>query len=387
MLICFFGCSIDVEGIPENPFTNPETISGGENREFAMKRSLCEVFTQEIYDYYDNSIIPNENGYANIIYIDPGFSGDPDGSLENPYRFLHDAPQKSNTAYLLKRGTSYLRDGGHYAFQVGNILIGSYGEGDRPVIEAEGEGGIMFHGDDSHIRDLEVSYVQYGQYKNENHRGIVFNVKMRSAWIWGIDIRFIGCEVKGAGANGIFVQQMNFDQNNYFEVGYSHIHKVNQNWTPTTPQTVAWGDGIQISSFRGKYHIHNSIIDKSDTGNKFTIIVNAFDNEINSVKGIIEDCYLYGPMPKPDGGAIVYLHNNIGANKNNYHSATIRNNVMVGSSYDGVKYTGAAVYSNGASFEIYGNYVSNCAKDFVHVGNQFGENKVFDNTVISMEAP
>ncbi len=388
--VLFFlsGCSKEIEGyaaIP--PFNDSETPSGESSPGFKLNNSLGDIFTQDIYDYYNNGIIPNEREYQNIIYIDPGYTGNPDGSMQRPYRYLHDAPQQSNTAYLLKRGTSYEKQGDHYTFRVGDILVGSYGEGERPVIKADSKGGIIFSKDNSTIRDIEVSYVQYGLSNYDSDGGIVFNVKMRSSWVWARNIRFIGCEITGAGRNGIFIQQRNFDFDNFIEIGYSHIHKVNQNWTPSTGQWDAPGDGIQISGFRGEYHIHNSIVDKSDVGNKFTIIVNAHNNGVNSVNGIIENCTLFGPMPQPDGGSILYFGNVNGGNQDNYHTVIVRNNVMIGSTYDGEKYTGAAIFSNSSKFEVYDNYIENTANPLMLGNQKFGENKVFDNVIIPLEKP
>ena len=350
---------------------------------FEFKKSLDDVFTRQIYDYYDNGIIPNEKDYQNIIYIDPAYSGDSDGSIQRPYRTLHDVPQKSNTAYLMKRGTSYVNNtGNHFTFNVGNVLLGAYGEGERPVIRAEGSGGIIFSKDNSTIRDIVVRYVQFGVHSNEIEGAVAFNVNMRSSWVWARNIRFIGCEVKGAGTNGIFIQQRDFSSDSFIEIGHTHVHKVNQRWTPTTNQWDASGDGIQITGFRGEYHIHNSIVDKSDVGNKFTIIVNAHNNGVNSVNGIIENCTLLGPMPQPDGGAILYFGNVNDGNQNNHHSIIVRNNFMRGSTYDGQRYTGSGIFSNSSKFEVYGNYIENC-NNALRLGNElFGKNKVHDNTII-----
>ncbi len=347
------------------------------------RKTLADIFTSEVYNYYDAKI-PSAEDYSNIIYINPNYSGESDGSFERPYRTLNHAPQRTNTAYLIKRGTSYTVTTGHYEFKVGNILIGTYGEGDRPAIKASGRGGLVFSGGNIVVRDIVVSYIQFGKMNEHEPGGTAFNVKMSSSWVWSRNVRFIGCEVSGASRNGIFIQQLDLSADNNIEIAYCHIHRVNQKWTPTTDQTVASGDGIQITTFRGKYHIHNSIVDRSDTGNKFSIIVNPHHNGVHSVDGIIENCQLYGPMPVPDGGAILYFGNVIGGNKNNHHTIIIRNNYMSGSSYDGTRYTGTAVYSNSSKFQIYKNVITNVANP-LRLGNEaFGKNEVFDNEIIPL---
>lgn len=375
--LLFIGCTsekITTENQPiDPPLSEVDTT----------KKELSDLFTAEVYREYDR-IIPSENDYNNIIYIDPDYSGDSDGSFDRPFKTFNDAPQRSNTAYLFKRGTSYVVSSGHYRFNGENVLLGAYGEGDRPVIEAEGKGGIIFPKNNIVVRDIEVSYLQFGVINEQGTGGTVFNVKMRSIWIWSRNIKILGSEIKGASRNGIFIQQLDLSADNYIEIGYSHIHRVNQKWTPTTNQHEAPGDGIQISAFRGKYHIHNNIVDRSDTGNKFTIIVNAHHNGVNPVNGIIENCYLYGPMPQPDGGSILYFGNVIGGDQNNHHFVKIRNNFMKGSTYDGGKYTGAAVFSNSSKFEIYNNVIKNVANPLMLGNEAFGKNIVFDNTIIPL---
>ena len=346
-----------------------------------FSQDISNIFTQEIYDKYD-VVFSNSSDFENVLYINPNYSGESDGTIDNPYSTLNDAPQIDNTAYLLKRGTSY-EAFDHYEMNASNILIGAYGEGDRPKIIAEGRGGIIFAQSNVIIRDVELSYVQFGVWGNEISEVISFNVKMRSSWVWARNVRFIGCEVSGASRNGIFIQQRDFSEDNYVEIAYSHIHKVNQNWTPETGEAEASGDGIQISGFRGEYHIHNSIVDRSDTGNKFSIIINPHHNEINPVSGLIENNILRGPMPQPDGGSIIYIGNVQEATQDAHHELVVRNNEMYGSTYDGVNYTGAAIFSHSSKFEVYGNYVQEVPEPVFRLGNEaFGENLVYDNEVI-----
>jgi hypothetical protein len=353
--------------------------------ELKLKTSINEVFTPGIYELYDLHVIPNEDHYLNVIYIDPDYAGVPDGSSERPYPSLMTAPQKNNTAYLLKRGTTHLNNSGHYIFNVDSILVGAYGSGERPVIS--GAGGIIFAKNNAVIRDLELRYIQFGLWQNEIRGGTVFNVKTSSAWAWARDLKYIGVEIVGATNDGLFIQQRDFSADSFIEVGFSHIHKVNQNWTPVTDQRAAGGDGIQISGIRGKYHIHNTIIDRSDTGNKFAIIVNANDNGGHPVAGIIENCWLYGPMPQPDGVAIIYIGNVHNGNHERHHHVIIRNNAMLGSTYNNVSFTGSAVYSNSSRFEIHDNYFKNLANP-LRLGNQpFGRNRIFNNLVIPLTVP
>lgn len=375
--LLFIGCNSEEITNVKEPVDAPLSEVDTTNKE------LSEIFTAEVYRYYDRKI-PSEKDYNTVIYINPEYSGDSDGSFNKPFKTFNDAPQRSNTAYLLKRGTSYVVSSGHYNFNKENVLIGAYGEGVRPVIKAEGRGGLIFSKDNIVIRDIEVTYLQFGLINNHGKGGTVFNVKMSSAWIWSRNIKFIGCEVKGASRNGIFVQQLDLSADNYIEIGYSHIHRVNQKWTPTTGQYEASGDGIQITTFRGNYHIHNTIVDRSDTGNKFAIIVNAHRNGVNPVNGIIENCYLYGPMPQPDGGSILYFGNVINGDQNNHHFVEIRNNFMKGSTYDGDKYTGAAVFSNSTKFEIYNNVIKNVTNPLMLGNEAYGKNIVFDNTIIPL---
>ncbi|MBP1669913.1 MAG: hypothetical protein H6Q21_2279, partial [Bacteroidetes bacterium] len=70
----------------------------------------------------------------NTVYIDPSLEDSPDenGSLAKPYNSWYDVTWMEGYTYLQKSGTTALND--KLTLNAGSINIGSYGEGDKPII-------------------------------------------------------------------------------------------------------------------------------------------------------------------------------------------------------------------------------------------------------------
>jgi hypothetical protein len=74
------------------------------------------------------TVIPEKN----IVYIDPSFSGEGSGTIDNPFNSLKDIEFASGKSYLMKRNTVSTVD--EITINSDDILISAYGEGDLPVI-------------------------------------------------------------------------------------------------------------------------------------------------------------------------------------------------------------------------------------------------------------
>ncbi len=341
-----------------------------------------DIYTDEVYDHY-NGIFPNENNYANKVYIDPEYKGgDSDGTIEKPLTSLLDIKTAKDTAYLVKRGTTHSIDGPYrHTIAAENIMVGAYGEGQRPEIT---DRGIELKGLGNVFRDIVCDGVSLGSYGDpDGDESILFNVKTKGIAVWSRNNKIIGCEVTEASTNGIFIQQRDMDQDSDMEIAYCYIHKINQLWfgPPRQNQTVASGDCIQLgTSFRGDFWLHHNILDRSDTGNKFCIICNIIGYD-SPVTGTIENNLCFGPMSDPDSGNIIYLEQG-----DDYIGPfTIRNNILVGT-YDDEsgRWTGGGIVLRGASANIYGNIIKN-VNTALSMSNDAGAlNYFYNNTVVDI---
>ena len=127
-----------------------------------------------------------------IYYVDAGVSEDGNGlSPETPLRTLEQVNQlqlKAGDTVLFKCGTAYqgcleIQSSGE---KDNPIVIGAYGEGDKPKIHGEGLVGSTVYGENvSHITVRDIEVTNDGD-TTKQHRGIYFVAKSRS--IYGITI-------------------------------------------------------------------------------------------------------------------------------------------------------------------------------------------------------
>ncbi|MBN1597525.1 MAG: cadherin domain-containing protein [Bacteroidales bacterium] len=98
------------------------------------------------------SVIPEER----IIYIDPSGSEQGDGSYNNPFLSINDVEFVSDYLYLIKRGTVSNID--KIDISDNNILVGSYGTGDLPIIQSQSYQYVIRSVDKRNIKieDLQI---------------------------------------------------------------------------------------------------------------------------------------------------------------------------------------------------------------------------------------
>ena len=278
------------------------------------------------------------------FYIDPTYTGGvSNGSIDTPYKSWEDFGLfESNNNYLQKRGTETTSinkritiggDGGYVGGQDGpqvfNILLGAYGEGERPIINGRPESRdtviAMTICDNIRIEGLDlrgsinynnsdkttVSVVGPGGYWQEGFYGctntLIKDCKLSGAYngvralsystsVDGVKVE--NCEIFNTTDDGVFIK----DTNNV-EFSGCHIHHVNQAYLNGVENS--GGDGMQYLNSTNVY-VHNCTIDRSDTANKFCIIHGHTDG-INPNDVIrIEDNTLICPQPQ-GGGALIYL--------------------------------------------------------------------------------
>jgi hypothetical protein len=294
--------------------------------------------------------------YATIIYIDPSTTTPGDGSSPaTPLVSWNNVTIQPNTAYVQKRGTTDHVTQEIRVNQV-NVLLGAYGaESDpRPIIsDASTDITHMINVQENFatVRDLEIvspratSGIHFaaGAWPSD---GIAWNcyvhgVDQTHYLMWGIRVfgdrtKVLHNTIEYTGDDGIFVQ--------YFadiEIGYNHITRVNQKWFEDPSEAHAGGDGIQFDT-TDRFHIHHNYIDRSDTGNKFCIIVDPKDSSGFTTGGLIEynTCKITTTMSGLfAGGASAY-------------TITIRNNVF---EYVHADRQAIGVYSHARWPSIYNN--------------------------------
>ena len=322
---------------------------------------------------------PKENDSqftGGIVYIDPGYTGEKNGTIDKPFNSTADFTIKSSTAYLVKRGTSI--NLGSFDGAVNNVLIGAYGSGEKPVVQFSdpNSSGIRLRGNYNVLRDIHlVSKLELGSYGNSAQYCWVYNCNLDGRGAidipvvnWGANNKIIGNEIHHSKGEGIFAQDRDKGGVNN-EYAYNHIHDINMSWYPGAGQDVAGGDGIQVST-ADDLHIHHNIIDKSSAGNKFCIIVR---DEAKYYSGtsfdvVIENNILYLPKQTSFGGAGIYL----GESQN----TIIRNNKIF--YIEGDKCDLYAIYSAQSNpVIIYGNVIVNTGND---IATANGAIKAFNNT-------
>lgn len=360
--------------------------------EFELRnKEWSEIFTQDVYDYYNNHVFNNENDYNTLIYINPDYSGsDSNGSITHPFKNLNDVNKSlSNTAYLIKRGTSqdWNNISGAIVLTGNNIMLGAYGEGEMPFATGS---TVEFLGENTLIRDLYLETVRFGRTPGAPHanNGKIFNSRFSGGnelAAFGINYQIIGVEIFEKQRNGIHFIGHNPNSDSHIEIGYSHIHTINQVWTPETDQWTASGDCIQVRNFRGTYYIHNNILDKSDNGNKAVIFFNPHEYT-EHVEGLVENNYVYAGFSYPDGSSGLIFKRISQHNTEKHHHVTIRNNVIIGHefTYQGITYySDRGVGGSQSRFTVYGNIFIDLKTPIWLGDGSSGQNLTYNNTIIN----
>jgi len=224
--------------------------------------------------------------FPTIIYIDPSSATPGDGSSpSSPLASWNGANLQTNTAYVQKRGTTDNITGG--IIVPDDVLLGAYGtETDpRPIIydvSTDITYMIQVAGDRVTVRDLEIVSPQatsgihfaagYWPEDGVAWNNSVHGVDASHYLMWGIRVfgtntKVMHNEIYYIGDDGIFAQYMP-----NIEIGYNNVNRVNQKWFEDENESHSSGDGIQFSNNTG-FYIHHNTVDRTDTGNKFCIIV------------------------------------------------------------------------------------------------------------------
>ncbi len=227
---------------------------------------------------YNIPTVNSPKEYAQQVYIDPTYNGTEEGTKDKPFNSWEDIVVETNTAYLIKSGTSL---GTELRVEGSNIYIGKYGPGERPVISQF----LLIKGD--HITIDSINLVSYGnsQYAKAMDIAGADYVTIANSYITGkvgsYDYPYY--LVRGAGEHITFYNNiMSGAKEDGLYLGSSPYISFIRNWIYDTNMggvdKAYGGDGIQLEydSYYYAYFAGN-IIDRSNTMSKFCLILNGED--------------------------------------------------------------------------------------------------------------
>lgn len=296
---------------------------------------------------------PDLTKQGRTYYIDPNNNqNNRDGSIDNPYKTWQEVPKdNSNWAYLFKRGTTSTLSSMNFMNKA-NISIGAYGSGTRPkIISTSGGNAISFDYNNTsiqlsntktHIAGLDVSCQsqQCDSVISAHHNSVIEDNYLHNG---DSIIRAVGDDgvsggnpqanalknvtiknnvLRDAGSDGMFIRNVY----GLLLIEGNLIEKVNQRYFTNPSESYAAGDGIQLSGGTPNWKIIDNKIDRSDTGNKFALIIHNSKRDSNYQYEISGNTFI-SPKSTGNGGALLY-YNDLGSiNEYNYN---VSNNYFIG---------------------------------------------------------
>jgi len=275
---------------------------------------LCFIFYQM---YTIPGISESGKQVHKTIYIDPDYKGTfHNGTKNQPFNTFDQLKFSSNSCYLLKAGSEIEVNASIFISGLKNCTISSYGEGKKPLIKYFGNGRLL---DIYRSKNFKISLISF-DCKEEAVCAIKYgdycdDVSIDSCDIrggtWGIrivanfpdravrNVRIRNSKIHDIADDGIYVMRAK-------DVVISNctIYKVNQNFFKVgKSEDEASGDGIQFYEV-DTFQIIKNKIDRSDTGNKFSLILQ------NARAGRVSGNYFIGPS----NNTVIYI---------SYHSSNI----------------------------------------------------------------
>ncbi len=227
---------------------------------------------------YKVPTINTADDYGSKVYIDPSDNTGPyEGTLSNPYNAWDQISFSSNTAYLLKAGTTLdaISD-----ITVSNIYVGKYGNGAKPIVGAR----FDIQADNVTIDSVDFFYkrtayapmigysANYLTIANCQITGIIDsdgNYPHRGIQGGGSNFTLFHCEVSYTTDDGYYGGTL---QNCKFVSNYFH----HNNMANDPKYTGGTGDGIQFeSAYANNAYLANNFIDRENSYWKFALIFNS----------------------------------------------------------------------------------------------------------------
>jgi hypothetical protein len=323
--------------------------------------------------------IQDTTGYAKV-YIDPTTDASGTGTLADPYDSWSDVSSNltSYTAYLFKRGTTYTATSKLVINNIDNILIGSYGSGNRSIISTSANRGIfdIFYSNNVTVRDIKVTNPYFTTSTNTSFQidyssnVDVYNCEIQYQHMavrsGSSSYRVIGCDI-----HDILLDAFMVYYGSYIELAWNKVYDINLAYFVDPDYNYSPGDFIQISGDITQLYIHHDSIDRSDTGNKSIFQIGNYD-----VNMIVEFCKLGAP----NWNGIVGQNPQVMNAGLSTGSIVFRNNHIRGNMPEN---TGRihGLYGFGANDTIIGNIFEGLGNAlYIRDGGVVNNNTFYDNT-------
>ena len=259
-----------------------------------------------------------EGGEPNTIYIDPTYGSNGVGTIDNPKNTLVGLTITNYYTYKVKYDETLT---GSTVVDLSNktgVIFTSYGTGtNRPKISFTGSGTCAIRFANSinctvanldvytDITQSVIAIIQMGEGTGTNGGtgNIIAGCKLHNVkqtnTLGGIgirgggtDISIINCEIYDCADDGLYMR----DTTNV-NIGYCNIYQVCQNYGGllkgfANAGSSSGGDCIQFNGRYINYHVHHTIMDRTDewTGNKYCLITAQALGQPVQDGGIIEHC-------------------------------------------------------------------------------------------------
>jgi hypothetical protein len=347
-------------------------------------KNLSGIITQRIYVWtiLFGLLVSSTIVNGATFYIDPTStsSATPDGSEKAPFKSWDNIPWVASSSYLQKRGTTcvvtrVIKPTGD------NVTLGAYGSGSRPVIKSlvgDRAKAIEISVKKVLIKDLEVystNDIVCAILLGGDGPHVVDNCVLHHC-SWGIRVfnmtgklTISNSTIHDVGDDGIYTENTED-----VEIFGCNIYRVNAD---LPERETAGGDCIQISGDQGALHIHDNILDHSDFGRKFCLIVGSAYSKNDPVPDevLVENNVLIGFYDSEEVTSGVYLKESIKHLTFRYNivknaatgiwlnaNTTAHNNIFIGC-------TEAVTLNSGKTAEIYNNTFVN---NYIGVNTNYG---------------
>jgi hypothetical protein len=246
--------------------------------------------------------------FSATIYIDPtNTASGQNGTISNPFNSWTAFSLVNGNTYLQKRGTTYTSSTQISVSSRTNIFIGAYGTGNRPKFSYTGS-EYAFRVETSSgctIDNFEVNgnvnaraliglIGPSGSYSTNNKvdNCLLYNAHNTNNAGFGIYssynsyLQILNTEIHDIALDGMYLANIP-----NITIGYCNIYDINKRYFSNPDQTYSSGDGIQLDGNYNGFHIHHTIINRTNgAGNKFNLIFNSGAGTSDNATGIIEYC-------------------------------------------------------------------------------------------------
>jgi len=336
------------------------------------------------YDFVDiTASIEVIDSTSDCFFVDLDSVSDGAGTRADPRNTVTGIVESINETFLFKRGSSQTLTGSAI-LQVDGLTYAAYGIGAKPTMKRDSGSPayclyIQGSADGTVIRDINFTWDTVDQYPN------VFIVATSSA---------VNTVIKHCDFERCYTPIAHFSAGDgAMTIEWNYIHDVredgmiltsapgntinantilrpNLNWDLVAhTETGAAGDGIQLTTCTGIHYIKNNYIDRSNSGNKFCIIVGGDDRTGSHF--YIQDNFMICPIRDGDSNGSVGVYT---ANASTYLDRNYLYNGKSATSVEGSNQTW--MY---ARYNIFEDFDGTGAQACHHADKGWYINNVFKN--------